>query len=780
MKIKFDLSTQEGVLAALVAVRNSTLDADKKNELRDILFRYTKSDNDSNLREKLEAILNTIPLPKDYSGRLKGPKKQTEAIENAGFAKKRSAPKFFRTNEYVVDSGISKVEPVSTNTLVNNADVQAKDSQEKLESVLDSDTKSESVETDDIAQVQNMVEASSAVEKTVSSTTSDDSKDVSEVEISKDGAVKNESLQDDDSVEKNKPQVLPTTPKKIYKSPEPGKTLIDQVLNASAVPEQTDVVTEVSHDNSGAQTSPELQKQEVDVEIDNKTSASVNTTPSVSVENKTDNALNQQVASANPSPIATGRNDLARVREIKQWVNDAVGNPVNIVSKDEHAGRRYMTALLAAMQSINSETQAAGTTEMADLEAAFEEVKKVITAEPVKPAGTTSDAKSANDIAQPKVGDNNPLPQQPGQDMVSQFNVGKTETSIPSSLYTTQNDITQQTQTITNETQTLNESAAPMAGQTPVSQPLVNNTFSNNNTPHEGPALRQFNNNQPTQSQSTLGGPASQIPTSKPIPDLANLGIKETPHFSPDQSHNKDLKPNGGTDFSVNGFPVGEPEGVVISDKKLPDQVTQTQNPPVSGQADIAVAPEKNEQLQQSTVSLAPNAFSVQNQTVPTPQSAGISQQKPPLQNTPTPSIPTPQQSNFSVAATKSPTLSQQVQNMEDEALKKNVNLKDPLYSPEIDNGLNQLLLEWSLFKSSGLFGTGPNGREHPLFKQLSPLMVSDILASKFDGARPEIIQSITDYMNGWRYEQGIVYKQGESFEQYLRRVIRFIIDNKK
>jgi hypothetical protein len=36
--------------------------------------------------------------------------------------------------------------------------------------------------------------------------------------------------------------------------------------------------------------------------------------------------------------------------------------------------------------------------------------------------------------------------------------------------------------------------------------------------------------------------------------------------------------------------------------------------------------------------------------------------------------------------------------------------------------------------------------------------------------------------MNGWRYEQGIVYEKDETFERYLRRVIRHIIDlqNKK
>jgi hypothetical protein len=104
----------------------------------------------------------------------------------------------------------------------------------------------------------------------------------------------------------------------------------------------------------------------------------------------------------------------------------------------------------------------------------------------------------------------------------------------------------------------------------------------------------------------------------------------------------------------------------------------------------------------------------------------------------------------------------------------------DPLMTKQVDDGLQQLLLEWSLFKKSGLFGTGPKGREHPLFKKIAPLPITLLLAGRFDGATQEIKQSITDYMNGWRYEQGIVYEQGESFERYLRRVIKHIIDLQK
>jgi len=101
----------------------------------------------------------------------------------------------------------------------------------------------------------------------------------------------------------------------------------------------------------------------------------------------------------------------------------------------------------------------------------------------------------------------------------------------------------------------------------------------------------------------------------------------------------------------------------------------------------------------------------------------------------------------------------------------------DPLYTPQIDAGLEQLLQEWPLFNKSGLFGTGPKGREHPLFIKLADLQIPLILAGRFEGANPAIKQSVTDYMNGWRYEQGILYNKGETFEQYLRRVIKHIID---
>lgn len=104
----------------------------------------------------------------------------------------------------------------------------------------------------------------------------------------------------------------------------------------------------------------------------------------------------------------------------------------------------------------------------------------------------------------------------------------------------------------------------------------------------------------------------------------------------------------------------------------------------------------------------------------------------------------------------------------------------DPFMTPDVTSGLQQLLSEWTLFKSSGLFGTGPSGIEHPMYKQLANLQMTAVIAGRFEGATPEVRQSITDYMNGWRYEEGIIHQHGETFEHYLRRVIKHILDIQK
>lgn len=102
----------------------------------------------------------------------------------------------------------------------------------------------------------------------------------------------------------------------------------------------------------------------------------------------------------------------------------------------------------------------------------------------------------------------------------------------------------------------------------------------------------------------------------------------------------------------------------------------------------------------------------------------------------------------------------------------------DPLLLPEVTEGLEQLLSEWELFQSKGFFKLGPSGVDHPLYKRLASLPMQAVAAGRFEGVTPEIRLNLSDYMNGWRYEEGIVYDPGESFERYLRRVVRRVLDS--
>jgi len=103
--------------------------------------------------------------------------------------------------------------------------------------------------------------------------------------------------------------------------------------------------------------------------------------------------------------------------------------------------------------------------------------------------------------------------------------------------------------------------------------------------------------------------------------------------------------------------------------------------------------------------------------------------------------------------------------------------VSDDLFAAEIEEGLAQLLSEWSIFKGEKkLFGKGPAGREHPLYEKLKNTIMFDVISGHFEGSQKDVVLSIRDYANAWRNEQGVVYSPSETFEHYLRRVIRRII----
>ncbi len=102
------------------------------------------------------------------------------------------------------------------------------------------------------------------------------------------------------------------------------------------------------------------------------------------------------------------------------------------------------------------------------------------------------------------------------------------------------------------------------------------------------------------------------------------------------------------------------------------------------------------------------------------------------------------------------------------------------LTSPEVTVALNQLLGEWSIFASSGLFGIGPGGAEHPLYRRLATLTMGEVLAGRWEKATPELRHTISDYVNAWRHEQAVAYNPSETFEHYLRRVVYRILKRQR
>ncbi len=95
---------------------------------------------------------------------------------------------------------------------------------------------------------------------------------------------------------------------------------------------------------------------------------------------------------------------------------------------------------------------------------------------------------------------------------------------------------------------------------------------------------------------------------------------------------------------------------------------------------------------------------------------------------------------------------------------------------PEITASLHQLLDEWSIFGGSGLFGIGPGGAEHPLYKKIATLSMGEVVAGRWENADPKVVKVIKQYVDAWRHEQGVAYSITETFEHYLRRVVQRIL----
>lgn len=257
----------------------------------------------------------------------------------------------------------------------------------------------------------------------------------------------------------------------------------------------------------------------------------------------------------------------------------------------------------------------------------------------------------------------------------------------------------------------------------------------------------------------------------------------ETPKIparEPTPSVQKDL----GTQTSI---PVLPDEGNKIPIKRIESTAIHAPNPLTSKSADAPVRMPSSPQQSERLKSIVQQNIASEH-AVTQPKIDSVSRAMPPQQSE---SAPAPLKSlNAVVSAKESKIVSLPTAvppkivrpNVQSEIAAKAQELSDrtPSPEPEVEAGLAQLLSEWSLFKRSGFFGTGPHGKDHPLYLQLAKLPMAAIIAGRFEGATPEIKQSIADYLNGWRYEQGIVHKMEEHFEQYLKRVIRHILEKSK
>lgn len=433
------------------------------------------------------------------------------------------------------------------------------------------------------------------------------------------------------------------------------------------------------------------------------------------------------------SPVPFSGNPIDRIKAIKHEVNTLVGNPINLIDTDNEVGREYMNALLDAMKKANGGAASDMDAAMDRLEKAFVAVKSI----------TNSDTNAS-------------APDQAENEEVSSDEIE--EDSSASDV--ADSEPAEQNQPIGNDT-TPDMPVAPVVDPLPQSETLVSAVTQD--------PVNQSNNPVTPESKLTSVAEARQS-----IPSQNDVNENVTASSQIDNAATNEVSVNTQTNKPVPKvglpksrlFATAEPDeenSETVSPAPMPE-IVQTDNGVAAPNIDVSPVTDK-----EVTISSASEAATLTTAKVVMPE---IEANKTPAGFT-------------SVAEEKAEQTEHIEHVMEEAAAEKKkkeaeISKMNPLMVPDITNGLNQLLSEWKLFKSSGIFGTGPSGAEHPLYKKLANLQMTAVVTGRFEGATPEIKQSITDYMNGWRYEEGIIHEHGETFENYLRRVIQKIIDKRK
>ena len=728
--VKFDLSSQDGVLRALYAVRTSEIPAAERNDLRDQLFTLSRSP-DPHLRARLEERLAGLSLSEEYIETTNQAAERSKKSSRGGFLGGRRTPKF----------------TVSKKSIFTPKSISGENSKP--------------VNEKDISE-----QTTASVETSVAETTK------ASQPASVSGATDNDA-------------VAPTPPSSAAASS-------DEVSHSQTVTEPSQDV-----DESGPVAPKTVESASTDTETQQPESTNTQKEPTIQPDTPVTGDVKSSLSS-------TGQT-IDRIREIKRFVNSKIGNPVNLVDLDNQIGRAYMSALLAAMQSVDNETGQAGPDEMAELEKIFTQVQTILLqSQEEKPSEeVTQTEESLPTLRQDEVSTNSAEAEV--SSAVDKVVVDRVPNAQDQSQVQTKPKSPTTPEPNTTPSIADKSDQSEPEGTVSVSKPSEEQLRKDiPKDPSPAPVAGEEkgrtidSNAQPIQSEKEVESPlapepAPQTPISEPLhrdqesakqEGNHTYDVSQTPQPDRDQAATQVVKPTPVSPVASDNVLKPPVPPQPPADSPNPEPISQPptpEPPPASEPAPHVPAPEPLHQesepaeaTSQDTVPDEPTAPSIQGNSVPVR----------PVTEAPAPTVVEEKKQRASsaqhaVANDTEPNIDTQLEQLDAVAAAQNKYSGDPLHAPEVDMGLEQLLMEWSLFKSSGLFGTGPNGREHPLFKKLAPLMVNDILLGRFEGSRPEIIQSITDYMNGWRYEQGIVYQSGETFEAYLRRVIRYIIDSK-
>ena len=443
-----------------------------------------------------------------------------------------------------------------------------------------------------------------------------------------------------------------------------------------------------------------------------------------------------------PEPVAstpapkTNADMQTRINEIKHAVNGHVGNPINLMSANREVGQEYMASLLDAMKKASSGLASESDAAMARLETAYKAVDKLIQ-------------------ENPDLGKNKPAsaPTPPPPKSTPALSTGAQRPAVPP---TPKPVPAPKAPLIPREPAPVEKlEATPQPAPTPTPKPVE--SIAPEPKPQENKGLYHqpednllYKDLPEDVAVELTKKPLTQAEEAKPVSEAPKANPAPEPEVKPKKSLIKSL---------ADGLLFGK------SDKKpTPPETPKTEEKPVEVKPATPITPTPPKEVEVPKAEPKP----------PTPA--------PELK--PAPKVPEkPAESDKLKSVATTTKLPEKITALKESLAKKEEESKKPitgLDAPEVTAGLEQLLSEWKLFRSSGWLGTGPGGVSHPLYKQISSLPMAAVVSGRFEGVTPEIKQSITDYMNGWRYEQGIVHQMGETFENYLRRVILQILDKQR